>query len=799
MSATSGLQRWRQALASAPLFHRLLAALILVGLIPAAPIFYFSFKYNEEAACLRAEKDLSQQISILANAFEQEYRIATQRSLKQIASSDALMNYLSGPREERLINAKVLESLFLNIAKEHETYSGVFFVDPDGLQVSAVVDKQRAGSLGRDIWWTSGKETGEAGPTFITGQRLFQRISTTPALLSAGNMEWFMPPRDVLFEGPYIDERGRPSILVGISTLDADSGSFSGAAIIRLNLAGFIDVLRSVQVFDEALAWLFDAQGRRLLASSSTHDAGDPWPSLSVATEDASGEVRVLRSDAGLIAYRAIHASENQQLLTLAFSVPYDLISRDFEGTRNAFMIAMLLSVLLASVIAYAVSTTVSRPIVQLVDAATRMAQGNLTTRVQAPSGGEIGQLLMSFNSMAENLERSMQALSQQTTVVDKAPFGILIINPHRDGLPVEYHNEAFVTLLGYSGAEVLGRHARFMFAMAGSEAQDAVEAALRRHEPIELELPTRARDGRELLMNWTVFPCRDSDGELLSLVVFLNDVTEIRATQLEREQLAAEIQESNKLQFLGLSIAGMAHDLNTPIGVGVTAASQMRRMVQRLSDTMDAGPGNVEAQRSWLRKIGSSAEIIERNMEKAGQLVQSFKKTSANATRTEWTLVNLHSLLESLVVTVSPLMKRAGCRVELSCPPNLRLYTEAGSVSQAITNLLINATLHAFEGRDDRVVSIEAQGDEQSVQVVVSDNGNGMSEEAAVKAFTPFFTTKRASGGSGLGLFSCRRVVEEVLGGKIRFETSAGAGTRFFITLPRTSGAHSSARDHGG
>ena len=772
--------------------------MILVGLIPAVPIFYFSFKYSEEAASARAEKDLSQQISILVSGFEQEYRTAPQRSLKQIAASDALMNYLSGPREERLINAKVLESLFLNIAKEHEAYSGVFFVDPDGLQVASVVDKQRAGSYGVDVWWSHGDRTGSEGPTIIAGQRLFKRISTTPALLSAGNMEWFMPPRDVLFEGPYVDESGRPSVLVGISTLDADSGSFSGAAIIRLNLAGFVDVLRSVQVFDERLAWLFDPQGARLLASTSTHSAGDPWPIVRQAPAVQGQEVRVLRNDAGLIAFRDIHVSENQKLLTAAFSVPYDLISRDFQGTRNIFLGAMLLSVLAASAIAYAVSMTVSRPIVQLVDAAKNMAQGNLTTRVQTPSGGEVGLLLKSFNSMAENLERSMQALSQQTTVVDKAPFGILIIDPHREGLPIKYHNEAFTALLGHSGQEVIGQHARFMFAGGAGEAQASVEAALDQHGTIEIEMPTRARDGRELLMNWTVFPCHDSEGQLLSLVVFLNDLTEIRATQFERQQLAAEIQESNKLQFLGLSIAGMAHDLNTPIGVGITAASQMQRMVLRMGETLETEPGNVEGIKSWIRKIGSSAEIIVRNLEKAGQLVQGFKKTSANATRTEWAMVNLASLLESLVVTVSPLMKRASCRVDLNCPQGLKLFTEAGSISQAITNLLINATLHAFEGREDRRIAIEAHGDDQAIHLVVSDNGNGMSEEAAIKAFTPFFTTKRASGGSGLGLFSCRRVVEEVLGGKIRFESAAGAGTRFFITLPRVSRSSSSASDHG-
>ena len=786
---------WRRRLAAAPLFHRLLAAMLVASLVPAVPIFYFTLIYNQQAAIARTEKDLSQQISILVSGFEQEYRIASQRSLKQIAASDALNNFLSGPREERLINAKVLESLFHNIAREHDSYSGLYFIDPDGLQVASVIDRQRAGGFGQSISWrTDGLAAGDQ-PTVAAGERLFRRISTTPALLSAGNMEWFMPPRDVLFEGPFRDEKGRPSLLVGISTLDADSGSFSGAAIIRLNLEAFIDVLSSVQVFDERLAWLFDTQGVALLSSPSSLGASNPWAVMREATTSVAREVNTLRTPTGLILHRDVEAAEDQVLLKLAFSLPDDLIARDFRDTRNLFLLAMLVSVAAMSAIAYAVSLSLSRPIVQLVEAARDLAQGNLSTRVRPPAGGEIGGeigvLTQSFNSMADNLERSMKELGEQTTVVDKAPFGILIIDPHLPDSPIKYHNEAFSKLLGYPAIDVIGRHPRFMFGPGVSPAQTAaVEQALRHREPLLAELSTRAEDGRELEMHWTVFPCEASDGTLLSLVVFLDDVSEMRHTEREREQLAAEIQESNKLQFLSLTIAGMAHDLNTPVGVGVTAASQMQRMVQRMADSMAREPGNIEGLKSWMRKIESTSEIIVRNLEKAGQLVQGFKKTSANATRTEWSIVNVANLLESLIVTVSPLMKRARCTVNLNCPPSLRLYTEPGSVSQAITNLLINATLHAFEGREDRQIHLEATSDAEQVHILVIDNGNGMTEEAAIKAFTPFFTTKRASGGSGLGLFSCRRVVEEVLGGKISFESTPGVGTRFHITLPREAAA---------
>jgi signal transduction histidine kinase len=130
--------------------------------------------------------------------------------------------------------------------------------------------------------------------------------------------------------------------------------------------------------------------------------------------------------------------------------------------------------------------------------------------------------------------------------------------------------------------------------------------------------------------------------------------------------------------------------------------------------------------------------------------------------------------------------MRRARCKVVLNCPPELEIYTEPGSLSQAMTNLMVNATLHAFEGIERREVTITASLIEnERIRIDVADNGRGMTEEAAGKAFTPFFTTRHKSGGSGLGLFSSRRSIEQVLGGRISFESRLGQGTIFHIELP--------------
>lgn len=768
-----------------PLFYRLLAALVIVGLIPTVPLFYLLFRYNQEVALERISQDLSQQVALLSSSFEQEYQTSPKRSLKQVASSEAMGDLVSGPLEERLVNAKSLEALFFNIAREHDVYSGLYFIDAQGDEVAAVVDRQRSGRFGAVVNWTTSPPDPKA-PTLEVGRTLLKRLYTTPSLLAAGNMEWFMPPRDVLSEGPFLDEQSRLSMLLGLSTLDNDSGALSGAAIIRIDLSQFLKVLDSVRVLDENVAWLLDSTQQVLVQPdvATTHRLTP----IGLMEPQAASQVRVVLNEAGVVAYRDLGVNGANPLLRLAYAVPDEVVAKEFRATRNLFAVALVVSLLASLVIAYFTSKAIARPITGLAATARSLSQGNLSARVDVTASGEVQVLVDSFNSMAVNLERSMQELFAQTLVIDKAPFGIMTLSPEPDLHQIRYVNEAFVRMLGYPQSNVLGQQPAILLASdTAPVTTDAVARALSQLAPTEVELPCQTQDGEIRLMRWLIFPCQSSPDEVISIVVFLTDVTDIRTVEKEREQLAAEIQESNKLEFLALTIAGISHDLNTPIGVGVTASTQLSRTVARLRVTLQQEPGNVEGLKNWCTKIEQAAEIIDRNLEKAGQLVQGFKKTTANATRTEWLNLNLRSLLDSLLVSLSPVMKRTRCTVNLDCPPGLQLYTEPGSVSQALTNLMINATVHAFDNIEARRIDIKVTDLGAEVLITVADNGNGMSEQAAVKAFTPFFTTKRTLGGSGLGLFSSRRVVEQVLGGRMSFDTHKGRGTVFLIHLPKT------------
>ena len=384
----------------------------------------------------------------------------------------------------------------------------------------------------------------------------------------------------------------------------------------------------------------------------------------------------------------------------------------------------------------------------------------------------------------SQQLLGQMEDLVTKTTVLDKAPFGIVISDPDQPDWPIVYINQAFSRITGYSPSEVIGRNCRFLQGPATDrKVLDQIREGLEQRRTLEVELLNYRKDGKTFPNHLQLFPCITPEGKLISYVGCVYDFTDLKTMQMERDNIAAELQESRKLESMSLAIAGIAHDLNTPIGIALTASTHLSKTAQQMrADSISY----TDTSSATILKIEKAAELITTNLHKASDLVRSFKQTTLDASRVEWRKIQLKPFIESLMLSISPIMKRAQCEVTADCPNNLYFFTDPGSLSQVITNLVINSSLHAFEGIANRQVRvIITHREDQSIRIEVSDNGKGMSEEALTKAFSPFFTTNRSSGGSGLGLFSSRRIVEKVFGGQITLASHPGAGTTFYIDLP--------------
>jgi signal transduction histidine kinase len=246
------------------------------------------------------------------------------------------------------------------------------------------------------------------------------------------------------------------------------------------------------------------------------------------------------------------------------------------------------------------------------------------------------------------------------------------------------------------------------------------------------------------------------------------------------------EMIHSAKMAALGDLVAGVAHEVNTPIGVCVTASSFLAERTRQLRDLYEKG----EMKRSDLEKYlalaeESSASVLP-NLERAAELVQSFKKVAADQSSEEKRPFELKSYLEQILVSLRPQFKRTPHTVHMSCPEGLTLDSYPGAIMQIMTNLVMNSLLHGFaDGLPGEIfIEVETVGD--AVALSYRDTGVGMDKEQRDRIYDPFYTTKRGSGGTGLGMNIVYNLVTQTLKGSILLETSRGQGAVFLLTLPK-------------
>jgi signal transduction histidine kinase len=242
---------------------------------------------------------------------------------------------------------------------------------------------------------------------------------------------------------------------------------------------------------------------------------------------------------------------------------------------------------------------------------------------------------------------------------------------------------------------------------------------------------------------------------------------------------------QSEKLAALGSLVAGIAHEVNTPLGVSVTAASHLEELTKVLASLFIAGTMKKSDMVNYIETCKETVQIILTNLMRAENLIQSFKKIAVDQSSETWQTVELESYLKDIVVSLTPKLKKTRIKVIIQCPQTLRINTMPGALSQIITNLIANSLIHGFREGQEGEITISAKSEKQATVMTYADNGKGISPENIGRIFEPFFTTARGQGGSGLGLHLVYNIVTLSLGGNIAVSSELGEGVRFTVTLP--------------
>lgn len=245
-------------------------------------------------------------------------------------------------------------------------------------------------------------------------------------------------------------------------------------------------------------------------------------------------------------------------------------------------------------------------------------------------------------------------------------------------------------------------------------------------------------------------------------------------------------IVQNEKLAALGQMVSGVAHELNTPIGNAYTAATFLKRMAKDLSGRVLENKIKKSEFVEMVNEVDTGADIVARNLQVAGDLILNFKQISADHQNMEWRVFNLHETLKNIVISFGIDLRNSQIEVNLTCKEDLMLKSYPGAMVHIVSNLIRNALVHGFEGRDNGIIRIEAMEFYDMVTLIIEDNGIGMSDLTLSKIYDPFFTTKRSRGGTGLGLNIVHNMVTNVLEGTIICESTVGKGTRFKIQIPK-------------
>ncbi|BAL25263.1 PAS-domain containing protein [Azoarcus sp. KH32C] len=295
------------------------------------------------------------------------------------------------------------------------------------------------------------------------------------------------------------------------------------------------------------------------------------------------------------------------------------------------------------------------------------------------------------------------------------------------------------------------------------------------------IEYPIETGDREPTHVRLSGKPVFDAGGVFLGYRGTATDVTELVRAQLE-------LIRQEKMAALGGLVAGVAHEINTPVGIGITATSFLRERASEFSERYAKGQMKRSDLEAFLSTLDESLASLENNLHRAAGLVRSFKQVAVDQSSDAPRRFNVKEYLGEILDSLRPRLKRTPHTVSVECPDDLEIQSFPGAWSQILTNLIINSLQHGFTDDVAGHIEIVVREDAGTLWLTYRDDGRGMSADLARLIFDPFFTTRRSEGGSGLGMHIVYNLVTQQLQGRITCITAPGKGISFTITLPLTT-----------
>jgi len=441
-----------------------------------------------------------------------------------------------------------------------------------------------------------------------------------------------------------------------------------------------------------------------------------------------------------------------------------------------------------------------------LLDGVRWVTKRKLSERLPIRSRDEFGQLSQAFNRMIDQLQETTISRAYFENVIQSMRDALIVTDAEGK---IQMINPASLNLLGGNKEQLLnrsilnisGKKLISMDIWIRLQQERAIvnfETSLQWEDkeqptPIMLSaslLTTKEKSSGTVWVFQDISSLKNAEEKVKQLNRVLEKRVEERTAELQDsldilKQTHDQLIESEKMAALGELVAGIAHEINTPIGIGVTAASFLELESRKLDKTFQEGKLRKSDLTDFLDLATESSSVILNNLNRAAELIQSFKQVAVDRSSHACRQIDFREFLDEVFLSLRPKLKRTGHKITLDCPENLKILSYPGAFSQIVTNLVMNTLLHGFEGLENGEIQVTLSVTDETLFFLYRDNGKGMDEESLRKLYLPFFTTKRGLGGTGLGMNIVYNLVTQTLGGNIQCSSTLGEGVEVLIKVP--------------
>lgn len=628
-----------------------------------------------------------------------------------------------------------------------------------------------------------------------------------------------------------------------------ENQEFAGVADIDIKLDGISHFLKEginkgtgvIYIVDKD--WNVIAHSGNEISTKLTKDqAGNPVAEMSKAYQHensliretaeyiennqvSANEVSAITLSKGRVyaQMKRIDSSNNLNWQVITVIPESDLLGAVREHQKISMWIIIIMALGVA-LIGFVVMSRLVKPIKETAKAALGLSAGNFDAQMpsKAYSIAEIDELASAFNGMAENLKHSFELIQNREenyrTLVENVDDMIYSLSPTGIFLSI---NSRFETETGLDRDHLIGLGIDAIFPEPRDRLfwQEQLFRVVSNQNKLQFTYEYIKKDGVRKVYNVSLMPQKDNLGRVISVLGTNTDVTRLiqaheeisklhdkeketlekRVDERTKELKAAmnELIEKEKLASLGGLVSGIAHEINTPLGVSVSAASYLKEINDKMVSSAVGGQMTKSQLLEYFHTLDETSKILNSNLYRASELVKSFKEISIGQVTEDRSQFNVKEYLEMILLSLKHEYKRTGHQIVVECSDLLVIDSYPGVFAQIFTNLIMNALIHGLSGRENGTIRIQVTTEKGSLltpegivkeqlRIVFSDNGAGIAKENLSKIFEPFFTTNRTQGGSGLGLSVVYNLITGKLGGKIACESKVGEGTTFNIILPK-------------